>query len=87
MEEVEEEEERLLLSPRAFHGSLSASSPPHTWPACECTGGHGERVRELDCMRAPSQGPHGEKRAVRCYAGNVSRGTRLLHTRPKGTLM
>ena len=34
---------------------------------------HRVGVREPDCMRVPSQGPHGEKRAVRCYAGNVSR--------------
>ena len=29
----------------------------------------GVSVREPDCMRVPSQGPHGEG-AVRCYTGN-----------------
>ena len=36
---------------------------------------------EPDCMRVPSQGPHGGG-AERCYTGNEPHETCLLHTRP-----
>ena len=40
---------------------------------------------EPDCMRVPSQGPHGGG-AERCYTGNEAHETCLLHTRPMRNL-